>query len=1144
MFKSPILDWSGFQLTRQNGSTAFDGEKFEELVRELLRCHFDGIWLGTPRSWDGGKDFVDRSIEGKERWAECKMYRQALSLKAISNTLVMAMSDQEVQQLLIFSYSPLNRQTKNHLAAFSDATSIEVQSFDGLLLEDYVLKTPTALARFFGQQALVQRLTESTGISSIGVEVSSFFSANPQIDEQQLTYRENPTHLYKIPLWSPCVYQVIAKSVSTDEHQLLEFDFSELTKPVSFIRVLNKKKLQFDEGMLRLHLLPGQISGIKLYLSFDRTGRHIIPPIPIHMDIGPKLDPIPPKTVSVGFLTRPALIGSHVLNACKQIEQHVSSKHTNLVVTVTGVSGVGKSRFLEEVQARLLGENYEIKGLDGASSACRGANTFIRTLLARLWRLPDPLAKSQMSDRPSTMQVDGSIYDQVCTLIYGDILATPISYDLLQKVVRMVCLAFKGRRSALLIDNVQALDDISIHLLKSVSSVIQGQIGSVCLVYAFNEQELLFSEAALYFRQFLKDQHISTADTAHYVELAEFTQDQVKLFLNQLIRLQEESNDTLFTDRYPSLTSLILKYVLPRPLDLFQLMKAAEDQEIIEVEYDCFHIRRLDAFHDLVRSLQKSTESILEKRWWHLQSNETAVRSLLLVSLVGDATESLLESVGCDGFVLQYLVQAGFLKVRSSGEYHYYHQSIERHFSPKLLLKSDQMVKFAATQLHEQLKVQKVNSLTPLATLQLAHLVSKVSRTILLSAMEQVADLNAVPVDIRMEIAATILEQYLDVQIGLVSTQEYLPVLDTLCRFMSGHHHGELARVLIKYSDILLKFQPDNTKALRQQFWIIRQAGSYARFSNTNADGLNILDRGLQHLRSLGGRVQTRTRARVAADLYDRKCVHQKSLGYMEEAERSGRRAVRICNRFSIPDVLCLTLIDLGYIHYGSYRENDNLLHYWKQAVALFKEQPQAVTAENSEMVYACQLVQAITNLLEGNDVEAISQLDNMIRRAHINGVSYYETQGLLVKAVVILRHAYQDQRGSINAETSKRVESIVATAEDLSLALGMNKFLPYCHFLVAELQAAQGRAKEAVSRFQMAIRSILDLYGDNVRVLVAMELVIIERADSYITAETGKGCMLPLAIKEPLCQFRVAFEMSDVPVTSMGIKGLELPCP
>jgi hypothetical protein len=85
----PEEAWRHF-LTEVNGASRYDGLRFENLVRDLLDRFFSGNWSSTSRSWDGGRDFVDRSIEGEEQWAECKMYRGALSLRVLSPTLVMA----------------------------------------------------------------------------------------------------------------------------------------------------------------------------------------------------------------------------------------------------------------------------------------------------------------------------------------------------------------------------------------------------------------------------------------------------------------------------------------------------------------------------------------------------------------------------------------------------------------------------------------------------------------------------------------------------------------------------------------------------------------------------------------------------------------------------------------------------------------------------------------------------------------------------------------------------------------------------------------------------------------------------------------------------------------------------------------------
>lgn len=1143
MANTPYLDWSSFKYTRNNGSIAFNGEMFEDLIREILLCHFDGIWLRTPRTWDGGKDFVDRSILDHTRWAECKMYKEALSLKAISNTLVMALSDQDVRQLLVFSYSALNRQARNHLATFSATTNIQVQSFDGMLLENFVLKTPAALQRFFRLKEFDNELMHKSMHDLENVEIKSFFSANPQIDEQQLDFHDNPTHTFKIPLKSPCVYQLISKSTSTKQDWILEFDLSAIIKSTSSMRILNQERLQLEQDTLRVSLKPGQISGVKLYLSFDRSGKFTIPPIPITIGNKPIIKQLPKKNVSVGFLTRPELIGSRVLNACKQIRNQVSAGHTNLIVAATGISGVGKSRLIDEVQGILLGENFEVRGLDGASANCVGINKFARVLLARLWRLPDPLVPAQPSIEPIETLTGDSIYEQVCDLIYGDLVSDSISDNTVEQIIGLACQALGNRRNALLIDNVQALDSLSIKLLRRISQAVQGQIGSACILFAFNEQELLYSDEALSFRQLLKEQNAHLHDSVHYIELVEFTPDQVRLFLNQIIRLQDSDNDILFSDQYPSLTSLILEHVLPRPLDLFQLLKAAEDKEIVEVHFDCFHIRRLDEFHELVRSLQKSTESILEQRWQYIQSKSTSVGSLLLFSLVGDVPEYLLESAGIDESTKQSLIHSGFIKVRSSGEYHYYHQSIERHFSRKLLLHPTEDIRGAGAKLLERLNKSNASQLPALVQLQLLHLVRKVSSPLIFSAVDQLKGLKDVPVDSRLEISANILEPYLNSRFGFIALADYLPTLSTLCRFMSGRHQEKLSKILIKYSDLLLKHKPKNDEALNQQFWIIRQAGSYAKFSSTASNGVKILEEGLVHLRSMRGILSASSRARITADLYDRVCVHQKTLGFKKDAVRSGNKAVRICKRFSISDVQCLSLIDLGYIYYGSHEEKKQLLYYWKKAVQLFESQYQKVTSKNSGMIYACELIQATIIGLEGENGKALKILDKMIQRAHKNDVPYYEVQGLLVKAIILLRDAYGGEKSKVDKAIYDRIISVVVAAEDLSLTFGMNKFLPDCHFLVALCKTLQGRESEAANRFEKMLSLIVASVLRDEKILGIVDLTMISKANSFLVNETGKAYSLPINIKTAM-EGAEDLQKNNSPVTTLGLKELELPCP
>jgi hypothetical protein len=113
---------------------------------------FEGTWEATSISWDGGKDFVDRLIFGQQTWAECKMYEKNLSIKAISNTLVMAINEENVRDIIIFSYSPLNPNAVYHLSSFSFSTKINIQVFDDFKLEELIINSKKTLVKYFGKR--------------------------------------------------------------------------------------------------------------------------------------------------------------------------------------------------------------------------------------------------------------------------------------------------------------------------------------------------------------------------------------------------------------------------------------------------------------------------------------------------------------------------------------------------------------------------------------------------------------------------------------------------------------------------------------------------------------------------------------------------------------------------------------------------------------------------------------------------------------------------------------------------------------------------------------------------------------------------------------------------------------------------------
>ncbi len=87
--------WKNFfkRVKTKNGKEKIihDGHKFEELIGELLNLLYQDVhWEKTKMTHDGSKDFLGQKEDGSFIWAECKNYRDKVSLKVVAPTLVMA----------------------------------------------------------------------------------------------------------------------------------------------------------------------------------------------------------------------------------------------------------------------------------------------------------------------------------------------------------------------------------------------------------------------------------------------------------------------------------------------------------------------------------------------------------------------------------------------------------------------------------------------------------------------------------------------------------------------------------------------------------------------------------------------------------------------------------------------------------------------------------------------------------------------------------------------------------------------------------------------------------------------------------------------------------------------------------------------
>lgn len=1066
--------WDSFKEIRTDGKKYFNGVRFEKLVRELLLQNFEGTWDSTPVTWDGGKDFVDRSILGKESWAECKMYEKSLSINKISNSLIMAINNQSVNQLLFFSYSPLNQNAIYHLSGFSSATSIKVQVFDDEKLELLILNSKSIAKRFF------QNLPKyNLDLQEEILSVFPFFTTDTHIEYSQIKDVEgiHKKRDFKISINTPCLYEIFIRSNSISDKGQLNINLSAIKKQTKPLGVLNFKKLNIDnKGNLKIHFLPGQIYSLKLYLAPIKRGIVTIPPIGINFKKYKK--ELPSFKVEVTNLNRPSLVGSKILNSLNQFFQTISSGSTISCTVVSGKTGVGKSRFLEESQIRLLTQNFIVLQFDGHADSSRNFNAFSINLVSQIWRLPNTylLKDSDDINFPKSKK-QNTLYDRVCAVLFGSTKKSETKALEIDEIFDLVAHGLSSQRISLIIDNVQGLDALSLELLRRIIKELPGQIGQNAIVLAFNEDELIFSQEATILHQDIK-KSVSLNSIIHFIELEEFSKDDVEMFLNTIC-LSISDKET-FTEHYPQLSTLIQENVLPRPLDIYQLFLAAQDdsKKIAFLKDGFFYVNKIEEFHDLVRSVQGKTKKIFELRLNSLKEKIDQLKLLLTLSTLGEVNSALLIKIaGIDETALQYLVNGGWLKYTTGDNINFFHPSIER-FVIKIIsgMEKEDLVKLFSSSMRadilKNLLRGKLQSEFVLATFYLS---AKKSHTLFLKAVNELKHFTTAVPSPRITMQTKAIFNYIIISKN-IDPAIYLGFFEVICKLSADGNLKDFTERLYMLKNKLAGFQPQKDQVAYLLFQLIRQYASYTDGLGNPEEGDLILQNEILLISKLPKTIKQKTKIDITVNLLDRRCVCLKNMGNIDEAFKIGMLAFKIAKKNNIHDFACLSLIDVAIIYGDKITNKNKYLRYANRALSYFQKYKKYINDYTIEL--ECIESKAITQCLKAEYEAAIYTADIVIKISRKKNYIHGLLRGLNMKAVFMFQELLSHQEK--NESHIIIIKSLLNELEDLSIKTKNVKFYITALHLHAIYFCILNDIAKATEFYKAAIEQFKQLTNDS----------------------------------------------------------------
>lgn len=1052
-----VNSWQKF--IRTDGS--FDGRLFEQLVERLLNLHFDGTWQITKVSWDGGKDAVSESVrttadgrvESTLSWAECKMHRAPVALRAVSNTLVMAVVDR-AQRLLLFSYSPVIDNARLELARFSQATEISVEIVDDGVLEDLVLIHFDELrSQFFPKVATSSSVRPSSGLRLIP-RLSRDFDTDPLRLGNELDAESTAKNIrHSVNLRAVMRLQLAVHNLSLDEPVDVSVTIERAEPMQAPFELIHPESA--EESRV---IAPRAVSLFEYFFRASRAGLNLNLPRLVVAQGGQSLPAVDLGKVDVRSLLLPPLIGARFHEFLRGFKAFTSLRNVPVHAVISGQAGTGKSRLTSELMSRLLETGREIHSFDGAANHGGSFSLFVRRLLAKLYRLPDfappgPLPASPIDrDNGAGLGLYRLLYDHGLSLDRH-----------VQEVTSLVTRGIGARRVALVVDNVQYLSPETIELLAQVVADHDGTASKFAGVFVFNSDYLPLNASALEFFRSLRQRCGGDESSVISCELSDLTDDEANLFFDHLVSMRVDQHRQGFSSRFPLLAETLRKKIVPRPLHLLQTLFYLADVGALHRSDDSLYIHDVDRFHSAVHETPPNLASVLDQRWSRtleaFPQLAAPMRLLALLRSIRREDWHPLQQADADW---ELLIHLGLAKEGVDARLGFFHEQIERYFA----------------ETHSVLDRPEAAALSRLLT------ETGLSTTYLQSHVIVASQASSVDDELIHRACALVNDgmpsNSLNVTFGeclrnlvknrpTLAPDEELRTVNKLILLVSAHR-GLAYRLAVFDAEVTQRKQrlerftnagPELTSLLRDH------ASSYFG-THEDARALRLLAEAEDVLRQVKF-PSDRSRDVSRAYILNRLCVAHKSLGDAEMALATGRESLLIARQSDTWELVFLNHVDLGYVYYGSQAPSEELRSHWRSAADCFRQHEGAITARGFDFAACGGLVTCHSHLLDGNLAAAGEVMDVWALRCMRALNSFYGVSFMLMQ---VLRHLLASDR----ADRVQLLRDLCDMATDACVTFNVRRAYWQSLHARAKVEALAGNGAAALRYFGLALEQLLQV--------------------------------------------------------------------
>lgn len=960
------------------------GLRFEDLVQDLLQEMYPGTqWNKTKMTHDGKKDFVaDVTLQGMGKtdkfWAECKNYDNTTSINVFSPTLVMAVIE-NINHILFFSYSNLNRNGRKYLAQFGDKTGKDIGVIDDKTLEDQILMRSSILDKYFPDYDPSEIVTGTSDLQidaqiAFGRDVEWSYSERgvPQeLQEKQKNLRVNETFYLDVFLSNP------ENRLRTIQLKLVPDEYCDFFALLNQDLISKRHVLEFDIDPFGLHF-------IRLIFRFEKYVAKVALPKVHLFENDQEIKILSAGNIYGSWIIDAPLTGSSYWEIPQSVKKATSHRSVLSAHILHGESGTGKSRLIKEIKDVLMANGYKIFSYDGdfKSTNSKGVKV-IKRIISELSGLP---IRSPFVSDPS--DYNGSYTsDKVAQFLYDEHASLETSY---QAVGEMLVELLKGKSTAILIDNIQFYDDDLSLFINHFISEYQDSNLSLTLVACFNTDYLLEHTKAFDLFDRLRRLSIQTSSRFFEYKITGFNKGMAEEYIEHCIPGIRTS--------YPTTLEYMLDKIGMFPLYIQQTLHYLVDRGALGIKRDFLYIASVSVFHEVLNSLPPKINDIIDRRWAVLkQSSEVQsyVDLLKIIVLFQKLPLFLIPKLSLSYDGLSSLISFGILE-RTSSEHIVFHHSQLLRFFDDVFFRSgweDEMASRVCLFIEKEDLIHSYpsqyfiakNSLNPSdkATLEfgisclLNDDVTKELRTNF--ALRLYRSLNARP----------------DLEKSMSLIRVYTKICDEVKTNVTFSKAMELFTDVYErkyqYHSRYVQFGDDYF------YFILRYSNSFLSLHDDPKahvvllKALSVIDEFIF--------ADEKGKKKAKAALLNRLCVTYKSMNEPELAENAVGQALELSMEIDDKATVIKNYIDKGYIYYKNRDRVESLLECWDMAWKIYNDHYNEKISQRTVSAYyhrsLCELIRSDLPKAWEYSIKALSAADRGMD-------TFNKIKILLVRAIIL----------------------------------------------------------------------------------------------------------------------------------------------